>query len=42
MMELQKMVKMLVEVMIQHYFTTYQDEDSVIYGSLTLEEVSYI
>ncbi|AIZ59136.1 hypothetical protein QR42_02125 [Bacillus sp. WP8] len=42
MMELQKMVKMLVEVMIQHYFTTYQDEDSVIYGSLTHEEVSYI
>ncbi len=42
MMELQKMVKMLVESMIQHYFTTYQDEDSVIYGSLTHEEVSYI
>ncbi|WP_323649917.1 hypothetical protein [Bacillus safensis] len=41
MMELQKMVKMLVED-IQHDFTKYQDEDSVIYGSLTHEEVSYI
>lgn len=32
MMELQKMVKMLVEDMIQHDVTKYQEKDSVIYG----------
>lgn len=33
---------MLVEDMILNYFKKYQDEDSVIYGTLTDEEVSYI